>query len=104
MLRKAFLMQVDSGKSAEYRKRHNPIWQELHQTLTDHGVHNYSIFLDESTSQLFGYVEIEDPQRWDAIADTAVCKKWWAFMKDIMPSNPDHSPISTELTEVFHID
>jgi L-rhamnose mutarotase len=104
MIRKAFRMQVHPGKHEEYQKRHTPIWQELHQTLTDHGVHNYSIFLDKETHTLFGYVEIEDQKRWDAIADTAICKKWWAYMKDIMPSNPDNSPLSKELMEVFHID
>ncbi len=104
MIRKAFKMQVNPDKHAEYQKRHNPIWDELHQTLKAHGVHNYSIFLDTETSTLFGYVEIEDPARWEAIAQNDGCRKWWAYMKDIMPSNPDNSPVSTELTEVFHID
>lgn len=104
MIRKAFRMRVNPDRHAEYRRRHTPIWQRLHETLTAHGVHNYSIFLDEETSELFGYVEIEDPARWAAIADTPVCREWWAYMKDIMPSNPDNSPVSKELTEVFHID
>ena len=104
MIRKAFRMQVHPDRYEQYRKRHNPIWNELHQTLKAHGVHNYSIFLDKPTGSLFGYVEIEDPVRWDAIADTEICRKWWAYMKDIMPANPDNSPVTTELTEVFHID
>jgi L-rhamnose mutarotase len=104
MIRKAFLMQVHPDQHAEYEKRHCPIWTELHKVLTDHGVHNYSIFLDKQTSQLFGYVEIEDEARFGAIANTPECKKWWAYMKDIMPSNPDNSPKSRELAEVFHID
>lgn len=104
MIRKAFLMRVNPDKQVEYEKRHSPIWPELHKALKDHGVHNYSIFLDKETSQLFGYVEIEDQARWNAIANTAECRKWWAYMKDIMPSNPDNSPISNELREVFHID
>ena len=104
MIRKAFLMQVNPDKHAEYEERHSPIWPQLHQVLKDHGVHNYSIFLDKETSQLFGYVEIEDETRWIAIANTPECKKWWAYMKDIMPSNPDNSPKSKELKKVFHID
>ena len=104
MIRKAFRMQVHPDKHEEYQKRHNPIWNQLHRTLTEHGVHNYSIFLDKQTSTLFGYVEIEDAARWDAIAQTQICQKWWAYMKDIMPSNPDNSPVSKELKEVFHID
>lgn len=104
MIRKAFVMSVNAGRELEYAQRHNPIWPELEQTLKDHGVHDYSIFLEPRTRQLFGYVEIEDEARWAAIARTAVCRKWWAHMKEIMPSNPDNSPVSTELREVFHID
>jgi L-rhamnose mutarotase len=104
MIRKSFVMSVNAGKEAEYEKRHSPIWAELEQTLKSHGAHNYSIFIHPETRQLFGYVEVEDEKRWDAIAQTAICKKWWAHMKDLMPSNPDNSPKSTALREVFHID
>ena len=103
MIRKAFLMWVNPDRHEEYRKRHNPIWPELEATLKAHGVHNYSIFLNPETSQLFAYVEIEDEARWNAIAQTAICRKWWAGMREIMPSNPDHSPVSSDLKEVFHI-
>ena len=104
MTRKAFVMSVNAGRENEYAARHNPIWPELESTLKSHGVHNYSIFLHPETRQLFAYVEIEDESRWAAIASTPTCGKWWAHMKDLMPSNPDNSPISLELPEVFHID
>ena len=104
MIRKAFVMSINSGQEAEYTKRHNPIWPELEQTLKAHGVHNYSIFLHPETLQLFAHVEIEDEARWNAIAETEICQKWWAHMRAIMPSNPDHGPVSFELGEVFHID
>ena len=104
MIRKAMVMQVDPDKHEEYRRRHNPIWEELRAALKAGGAHNYSIFLHPETSQLFAYVEIEDESRWQSIADTEICKKWWAYMRDIMPSNPDNSPCSLELREVFHID
>jgi len=67
-------------------------------------VRNYSIFLDESSHRLFGYAEIESEERWNAIAGTEVCKRWWAHMSDVMPSNSDNSPVSIELREVFHLD
>jgi len=104
MIRKAFVMSVHPGSEAEYERRHRSIWLELHEVLKAHGVHNYSIFLHPGTHQLFGYVEIEDEARWAAIAATPVCQRWWKYMGDIMPSNPDHSPVSAGLTEVFHID
>lgn len=104
MIRKAVIMHVNPSMHAEYEKRHNPIWKELEDTLIAHGVLNYSIFLDAGTNQLFGYVEIEDEARWNAIAGTEVCRRWWAHMKEIMPSNPDNSPVSRSLKEVFHME
>ena len=104
MIRKAFRMYVNPDAHAEYERRHRPIWQELEAALKDHGVKSYSIFLETDSDQLFGYAEIESEERWAAIADTDVCKRWWAFMSDVMPSNDDNSPISTDLKEVFHIE
>ena len=77
MKRKAFVMSVNRGMEEEYERRHSPIWPELEAVLKRHGVLNYSIFLDRETRQLFGYAEIEDEERWSAIAQTAVCKNWW---------------------------
>ena len=104
MFRKAFLMSVNPDQHEEYRRRHNPIWPELEEVLKAHGVQNYSIFLDPGSNQLFAYVEIEDEARWNAIAGTDICRKWWAHMCEIMPSNPDDSPVSKDLREVFHMD
>ena len=104
MIRKAFVMSVNPDQHAEYEKRHSPIWPELEKVLKDHGVHNYSIFLHAETDQLFAYAEIEDEERWNSIAETDVCKRWWKHMGDIMPANPDSSPVSVGLREVFHID
>src|SRR5690606_37455810 len=104
VIRKAFVMSVNKGSEAEYEKRHRPIWPELEATLKAHGVHNYSIFLHEETNQLFAFAEIEDEAKWAAIADTDICKKWWAHMGDVMPSNPANSPVASDLREVFHID
>jgi L-rhamnose mutarotase len=103
MIRKAFVMFIHEGNEAEYERRHSPIWPELEQVLKEHGAHNYSIFLHPDTRQLFGYVEVEDDQRWNAVAQTEVCRKWWKFMADVMPANPDSSPVSRELREVFHL-
>lgn len=103
MIRKAFVMSVNAGSETEYERRHRPIWPELEAVLQKHGVHNYSIYLHPETRQLFGYVEVEDEARWAAIASTPECQRWWKHMGDIMPSNPDHSPVSRELKEVFHL-
>ena len=60
MKRIAFVMSVNPGHAPEYEKRHNPIWPELAETLRSHGVHDYSIFHDSDTHQLFAYAVIED--------------------------------------------
>lgn len=102
-LRKAFVMSVAPGQEAEYRRRHNPIWPELEKVLKEHGVSNYSIFLHPGTRQLFAVAEIESEERWQAIAQTDACRRWWRHMADIMPTNPDDSPVSLALEEVFHL-
>ncbi|MFM7100202.1 MAG: L-rhamnose mutarotase [Verrucomicrobiota bacterium] len=103
MIRKAFILSVHPGREAEYEYRHRPIWPELEAVLRQHGVGTYSIFLDPATRQLFAYVEVESEARWQAIADTGVCRRWWASMSPLMPSEADHRPVSRELREVFHL-
>ncbi len=103
MIRKAFVMSVNAGQEAEYERRHRPIWDELADVLRSHGVHNYSIHLHPDTRQLFAYAEIESEERWAAIAQTEVCRRWWKHMADVMPANPDSSPVATSLREVFHL-
>ncbi len=102
-MRVAFRMSVHRGHEAEYERRHQPIWPELEAVLLQHGVREYSIFLDPATNDLFAYAEIESEERWQAIARTEVCQQWWTSMRSLMPSNDDHSPVARELREVFHI-
>jgi L-rhamnose mutarotase len=103
-IRKAFRMSVHTGQEAEYERRHAPIWRELEDTLIRHGVRTYSIFLDPATRDLFAYAEIDSEERWAAIASTEVCRRWWRHMKELMPANPDDSPVSCALREVFHLE
>ncbi len=104
MIRKAFVMTLRPGQQAEYERRHNPIWPDLEAVLRDHGVWNYSIFLDRASGRLFAYAEVESEDGWQQIAQNDVCRKWWAHMKELMATNEDNSPLSTSLDEVFHID
>jgi L-rhamnose mutarotase len=102
-MRKGFCMQVHPGFELEYERRHNPIWPQLARTLSEHGVSNYSIFLHPQTRQLFGYAEIASEEQWAAIAETEVCREWWKYMAELMPSHADGSPVSAPLREVFHL-
>ena len=104
MIRKAFVMSVNEGCEAEYIHRHQPIWPDLEAALLEHGVKTYSIFYHAQTRQLFAYVEFESEAQWAAIARTEVCRRWWAHMRELMPSNPDNSPVALEIPEIFHIE
>jgi L-rhamnose mutarotase len=103
MQRVAFKMQLFKGQEKEYRKRHDEIWPELSELLKKTGVQEYSIFLDESTNSLFGVLQIDNPVKLDELPAHPVMQKWWAYMKDIMESNPDNSPVSIPLQEVFYL-
>ena len=104
MIRKGFKMKLYPGMAEEYARRHNALWPEMRDMIHAFGGHNYSIYLDMETNVLYGYIEIEDEARWAASADTPVNRKWWDYMADIMDTNPDNSPVSTDLLPVFHLD
>ena len=101
---KGFKMKLYEGQEAEYEKRHNQLWPEMKDMIHEYGGKNYTIFLDKETLTLFGYIEIEDEERWAKGADTAINRKWWDFIADIMETNPDNIPVSIDLKEVFHLD
>ena len=103
MERVAFKMKLFKGNEIEYRKRHDEIWPELSELLKEKGISEYSIFLDDETGYLFGVLKIPDRKKLDELPSHPVMKKWWAYMKDVMESNPDNSPISIPLQEVFYL-
>ena len=104
MIRKAFKMKLYPGMEQEYEKRHNELWPEMKEMLHEYCGHNYTIFLDKETLVLYGYIEVEDEERFAKSADTAINRKWWDYMADIMETNPDNSPVSVDLYPVFHLD
>lgn len=103
MVRRAFKMKLFPGFEEEYKKRHDNLWPELKDLLQKNGVSEYSIFLDESTLTLFGVMKAEDPMLLENMPEHPVMKKWWAYMRDIMDTNPDNSPVSVPLKEVFYL-
>lgn len=99
----AFRMKLNPGMEAEYKKRHDEIWPELADLLHEAGVSDYSIHLDRESRILFGVLTRPDNHTMAALPDHPVMKKWWAHMADIMESNPDNSPVVTDLVTVFHL-
>lgn len=103
MKRLAFRMKVFPGKEAEYQKRHDAIWPELSALLKETGISEYSIFLDPKDGSLFGVLNVADPLKMEELPHQPIMKKWWSYMKDIMDTNSDHSPVSMPLQEVFYL-
>jgi L-rhamnose mutarotase len=104
MKRKAFIMYLHRGAEAEYKKRHDAIWPELREEIHRAGISDYSIFLDPKTNILFAYQVLTDDAGDGELASREIVKKWWRMMKDIMDTNPDESPVSEDLTEMFHME
>src|SRR5260221_9689092 len=103
MARIAFKMKLHPGFEEEYKKRHDELWPELKQVLKASGIREYSIFLDKETNILFGIMNAENQSVLDKLPFEPEMQKWWAYMKDIMESNPDNSPVSIPLEEVFYL-
>jgi L-rhamnose mutarotase len=104
MIRYAFKMKLKPGFKDEYKKRHDEIWPELKKLLHDTGIRDYSIFLDEETNILFAVQKVVDNKGSQELGQNEIVKKWWAYMADIMDTNPDNSPISIPLEEVFYLE
>lgn len=99
----AFRMTLHAGQAAEYEKRHDEIYPELVTALKEAGVSDYSIWLDPESNHLFGILTRSDDNTLDALPQTEVVKRWWAFMRDIMDSHPDNAPVQVPLRRVFYL-
>lgn len=96
-------MQLHKGCEEEYKRRHDALWPELKELLKANGIREYSIYLDESSNTLFGVMQVEHTSQLDNMREHPVMKKWWSYMRDIMDTNADHSPVSIALKEVFYL-
>ncbi|MFS4417595.1 L-rhamnose mutarotase [Maribacter sp. 2307ULW6-5] len=104
MKRLAFKMKLNPGQKETYIKRHNELWPELKKLLKQAGIRDYSIFFDEETHTLFAYQRLTGDGGSQDLAHQPVVQKWWQHMADIMETNPDNSPVSKPLEEVFFLE
>lgn len=100
----AFMMKLKPGVTAEYQRRHDEIWPELAKALTDAGVRDYSIYLDRATGTLFAVQKRMPNHTADTLSTLPIVKRWWAYMADLMDTNPDNSPVAVPLERVFHLE
>jgi L-rhamnose mutarotase len=104
--RYCFLLRVRPDRMDEYRRRHETVWPEMLQALTDTGWRNYTLFLDDD-GLLVGYVEADDLQAsLDAMARTDVNARWQAEMAPIFLGLEDGGPDEglVLLDEIFHLE
>lgn len=104
MSRFGFKMQLVRGQKEEYKKRHDEIWPELLSVLRQHGIHDYTIFLDEETCSLFALQNRQDDRKADAVVSSEVLQRWFRHMDGLLEMNPDGTPRVRSLTELFHMD
>jgi L-rhamnose mutarotase len=97
----AFKMKLKPGCVEEYRRRHDAIWPELAALLRQTGVADYSIFFDEETNTLFAVQKQTGSSSSQDLGTNEIVRRWWDYMSDIMDTNPDKSPVSIPLREVF---
>ncbi len=103
MERLAFKMHLKPGCKEEYKKRHQEIWPEVKTLISKAGISEYSIFLDEETNTLFAFQKSDKSEGSQDLGSQDIVQKWWDYMSDIMEVNPDNSPISSVLEEVFYL-
>ena len=102
--RMGFKMKLNPGQVEEYKKRHDALWPELHKLLKDNGISEYSIFFDKETNFLFAFQKQAGDRGSQDLGKTGIVQKWWKYMADIMETNPDNSPVSIPLEEVFYME
>ena len=102
MERYAWKATVKDGMLAEYRRRHDEIWDEMKEVLRAAGIRNYSIW--NAGNELFGYYECERGKAFAAQVQAAspVVDRWNEYMKDVMDMEPDpETGAQPQLTQVF---
>lgn len=104
MKEEAFKMKLKPGFAQEYKRRHDNIWPELKKAISQSGVYDYSIYLDEESLTLFAVQKVKDGSNPELQKEMSIVRKWWDMMADIMEVNPDNSPLCKQLQKMFHMD
>lgn len=99
----AFRMQLKPGCQAEYERRHDELWPDLGQALSEAGIYDYSIFLDEETLSLFAVLRLRPDARPETLPSLPVMRRWWDYMADLMEVEPGNRPVEWPLRSVFYL-
>ena len=83
MERYAWKAIILPGMKEEYVRRHDNIWPEMKQVLSDAGIRNYTIW--NVGNEPFGYYECDSVEFAARVqAESPVVDKWNEYMKDVM--------------------
>ena len=98
----AWKAKIVDGALEEYIKRHDNLWEEMKDVLSEAGIVNYTIW--NVGNELFGYYECEKGIEYatSVQANSPIVDKWNEYMKDILIMELD--PITgaqTKLKRVF---
>ncbi|CAF2581910.1 unnamed protein product [Rotaria sp. Silwood2] len=101
----AFTMKLKPNVINEYKRRHDEIWPELVALLHEHGISDYSIFLDEQSLTLFAVQKVSSNTISSNIKlrENEIMQRWWKHMADLMETNDDQSPVTHPLKLIFHM-
>jgi len=100
---RAFRMKLKPGNEAEYKRRHDAIWPELAGLLNDAGIHDYAIFLDEATLDLFAVMKLCPGHDLGPLPTHPVMRRWWDHMAGLMEVEQGNRPREWPLAQVFHL-
>ena len=67
-------IKIFKGQEEEYKRRHDELWPDIEELLHQTGISDYSIFLDESTGDLFAVLQAEDPAKLSDLPNHPVMK------------------------------
>ena len=98
----AWRARIKNGQKAEYVKRHDEIWPEMKEVLTDAGIINYTIW--EVDGELFGYYECTKGAKYaeQYQANSPVVARWNEYMKDVLDMEFDKDTgMTPPLDKVF---
>ncbi len=99
----AFVMRLHPGRADDYRRRHDAIAPELVEALREAGVADYSIHLEPASNLLFAVLWRRRDHSMTALPEHPAVRRWWAFMADIMETEPSKAPVVTSLETMFHL-
>ena len=79
-----FFMRLKPGCSEEYQERHDKLWPEMRQVLSEHNV-SMAIFRHEDL--LMVHVWVPSKENWTHIGEDPVVARWNAHMTDLLETD-----------------